>query len=240
MCSIILSKNNNNLYPTIIAQIREEIATRNSLAPSPHWTQYPFITAGIDVPSQGSWLGIANKQLYVSIVAPVIPEAKQNHSPSRGQLVLDLLKTGNYKAGNEYFNNKQELFNYNDFIILLATAQDACCWIKQKRTLKQQILKPGLTFISSHSINNSECPKYQQFYQSFFNTTQQIKPETNNWSSWKEILTNPDTIGRLYAPFNPHGFTTISSSLVGLSTTEKPVFNYCPGLPANNYTQISL
>ena len=94
--------------------------------------------------------------------------------------------------------------------------------------------------ISSHSINNPQCPKYQQFYQPFLNAAAQIKPEKNNWSAWINLLTSSKAKKELYAPGQTKGLTTVSSSLVGLSKIAKPMFNYSQGLPNNNYTLIKI
>lgn len=242
MCSIILYKNNNLPYSTALLHIREELNTRKSLPPQQHWQNYPYITAGLDIASQGTWLGLSHQSLLITIVAPVHSYSQQSTQRSRGQLLLDLLKIGHYDAANDYFKTHFNTHDYNDFIILLTTATQTCCWIKKQDTLSQQPIEPGLTMISSHSINNPNCPKYQRVYQEFLTAADNLNPQTNNWDSWINVLLAPKAKTHLYATAGAEqtDLTTVSSALIALSPNDMPVFNYKVGIPERNYSRIKV
>ena len=49
MCSIILLRQSDKEWPIIIGANRDEMSNRESLPPSRHWDERPYIFAGKDL-----------------------------------------------------------------------------------------------------------------------------------------------------------------------------------------------
>ena len=92
MCTLIVLNNVHPDYPLIIAANRDEFHSRKSIAPG-CINEEPMIWAGLDKEAGGTWFGLSKAGFFVGITNQRTKQSRKKHVLSRGQIVLNALKS---------------------------------------------------------------------------------------------------------------------------------------------------
>ncbi|MBD3617764.1 MAG: NRDE family protein [Gracilimonas sp.] len=119
MCLITFAYKNHPKYNLILAGNRDEFYGRPTRK-AQFWTDenHPEILAGKDLKGGGTWLGVHKDGRWGALTNYRDPSIIKEDPPSRGELVLDYLKSG--KSGMDYLQDiTKKADEYNGFNLLL-------------------------------------------------------------------------------------------------------------------------
>jgi uncharacterized protein with NRDE domain len=233
MCTVVIHRNNSNIYPVLVGQVRDEIVSRPWLSPNRHWADKPHILAGLDLISYGSWLGLNNNGLFCCLVNG-IGTCTQNYTTgiSRGHLVVDTLQYNNAQMAKSFLSENNKLSIQKDFFLIVATVDEAFCCINEKGNISFCDIPLGTSMITNYGLNNPDCIRTNKFLIPLSKVMTKIKPELNQWVSLIKLLqikSEPNDIRTgIHIPLNNNGFGSLSSSLIALHRDpKKNIFKFC-------------
>ncbi len=157
MCLIILSFNVHPTYRLVLAGNRDEYYDRPTSCLS-FWPDMPYILAGRDLKSQGTWLGVTLRGRFAAITNYRAPFSQIDDAPSRGLLVSDFL-SGNESPKSYLEYIKTVGHRYNGFNLLAGEGSSLFYYSNKKNGI--QIIKPGLHGLSNHLLDTS-WPKVEK------------------------------------------------------------------------------
>lgn len=131
MCLIVFAWQTHPKYSLILAANRDEDYSRPT-RPAQSWTAegYADIIAGKDMKAGGSWFGAKHNGKWAAVTNFRHPDAVKVNPPSRGELVLNYLRSNDTpkraveklsKVGKEFngvnflAGNRKSLYNYNNY-----------------------------------------------------------------------------------------------------------------------------
>lgn len=135
MCLITFAYNSHPKYSLIFAGNRDEFYSRPTRK-AQFWTNegHPEILAGKDLEAGGTWLGVHKDGRWAALTNYRDPSVQKEDPPSRGNLVLDYLKS-NYSAINYLQELSETADDYNGFNLLLWDAKDFLHYSNQSKHL---------------------------------------------------------------------------------------------------------
>jgi uncharacterized protein with NRDE domain len=237
MCSVvILRRPDHPRWPLLLAANRDELGTRQTLAPARHWPYRPDVVAGLDLEAGGSWLGINDYGVVAAVLnrhGTLGPAAGKR---SRGELVLEALDHADADAAAAALAHLDPQ-SYRPFNLLVADATEAF-WIRHAGDgmVRSVALDEGVAMLASRELNDAESPRIRR-YLPLFRAAEAPVPETGDWSSWQLLLasgaseTGDPRDAMCIRTDTAYG--TVSSSLVALppTTMEDALWLYAAGPP---------
>jgi|AntRauTorckE6833_2_1112554.scaffolds.fasta_scaffold12371_2 uncharacterized protein with NRDE domain len=151
MCLITFAYQSHPKYTLILAGNRDEFYARPTRE-AQFWGAEgePDILAGKDLKAGGTWLGINQDGRWGALTNYRDFNIQKQDPPSRGELVLDYLKSNN--DGEIYL---QKLLptadHYNGFNLLLGDENGLYHMLNQEQEI--QTIKPGIHGLSNASLN---------------------------------------------------------------------------------------
>ncbi len=149
MCLILLSYLNHPSYRLILAANRDEFYDRPT-APLGFWEDAPYILAGKDLKSGGTWLGVTKTKRICAITNFRDPAVQMIDAPSRGFLVADYLK-GSEPPERYLEKVMDEGKRYNGFN-LLAGDESGIFWFSNRADNIIRI-SPGVHGLSNNLLD---------------------------------------------------------------------------------------
>jgi len=223
MCTFIILRRPNEVWPVLIGANRDEMIDRPWLAPDRHWPDRPEVVAGKDVLAGGSWLGLNDHGVVAGILnrhGSLGPAAGQR---SRGELVLEALDHADASEAAEALSHIEPAA-YRTFNMMIADNRDAY-WLRHadpSGTLPITVtaLKPGLHMIASGDLDDDNLPRLKR-YRPRFEQAPVPDPDTEDWAGWQKLLTDsdlkPGDEAQNVMRFDTgRGFATVSSALIAL------------------------
>ncbi len=119
MCLITFAFKKHPDFPLILVTNRDEFYGRKTRA-AKEWTEegYPNIIAGKDLRAGGTWMGINKNGRWAALTNYRDIDNHKENAPSRGDLVLDFLKTN--QPAPEYLKKIEKIGDtFNGFNLLL-------------------------------------------------------------------------------------------------------------------------
>ncbi len=223
MCILFILRKKNSKWPLLIATNRDEYFNRDFQTPGFHWKEYPFIFAGKDKKAGGSWLGVNEYGLCVSILNRT-SNINFNHTlKSRGELVINALKC---KKALEAKNRLLRCFKkkYRFFNLFIADNNNAY-WIKYDNYKIETLTVPyGYSIIDNLNLNDQESLR-QSLNKSFFHKAKYPEPEKNKFNDWKKLLTlkkqsMDEKQASIYVNNKYNNYGTVCSSIIGLPSSK--------------------
>jgi hypothetical protein len=128
MCTLVLCRRPNTDWPLLLAANRDELASRPWRPPARHWPDRPDVTAGIDLLSGGSWLGVNDFGVVAAVLNRAGTLGPLDGKRSRGELVLEAL---DHADASEAALALADLdpSAYRPFNLIIADARDAF-WLR--------------------------------------------------------------------------------------------------------------
>jgi uncharacterized protein with NRDE domain len=159
MCTIIVIHGVHPQYPLIVAANRDEFHARPWKGPERVET-HPTLVAGRDLERGGSWLGAHENGLVVGITNQRSYGTSDRTLRSRGEIVLDALRTGSVTAVTEYLHGL-DAREFNAFNLVYGDGRELS--IAYARTdsarIETQSLPPGVHVLANDRIDSPDFPK---------------------------------------------------------------------------------
>lgn len=155
MCLLLFAYRSHPRYPLIVAANRDESFTRPT-KPAGFWGTDPEILGGMDLKGGGTWLGINPTGSFSAITNYRNPVAMKNNLPSRGQLVVNFLRS---KQSPETYlrrvseNEEQHEGGQHNGYNLLVFRNQQLGYYSNRGDTGPRLLSPGIYGLSNHLLN---------------------------------------------------------------------------------------
>lgn len=158
MCLIVFSYKKHPQFNLIFAANRDEFYNRSSQQ-AQFWEDYPYILAGKDLKSGGTWMGITKEGRFAAITNYRDLSESNKEDTSRGHLVLDFLKSS--VDPEEYASDVHEKgASYNGFNLIVGNPAERLFYISnQKEDIAE--IQPGLHGLSN-GLLDTPWPKVRE------------------------------------------------------------------------------
>jgi hypothetical protein len=171
----------------LVAANRDELATRPSRAPGPHWPDRPGVIAGLDLQSGGSWLGVNGQGV---IAAVLNREGTLGPSPgmrTRGELVLEALDHAEASAAAGALADL-EPSAYRPFNLVVADPRRAY-WIRHdgEGAIHVHPIPSGLHMLCARELDDPSDPRIAAQRMRFV-AAPVPDPEGARWDAWQRLL----------------------------------------------------
>jgi Transport and Golgi organisation 2 len=240
MCTLVILRRPEHLWPVIIGANRDEMIGRPAAPPARHWPDRPEVVAGRDLLAGGSWLGINDWGVASAVLnrhGSLGPALGQR---SRGELVLEALDHPDAVAAAEALSHLDPAA-YRTFNLIIADNRDAF-WLRHAdgANIEVQPIPEGLSLIDSGDLNRPNNRRVT-IAAPRFRDAKPPDPDCGDWANWQALLSNdespagepPESALRFKMP---HGYGTVSSALIALpepnAGERKPRFRYAQWQPA--------
>ena len=149
MCTLIVSFQQHQSAPVLVAANRDELRVRPATAPH-FWAGEPFV-APKDEQAGGSWLGLTNRGLFVGVTNR-FPSERFPERESRGTLVIEALRASSAQALRASLEGLSAT-RFNTFHLFFGDRQQAYVSWSDGTQVRHQELTPGLHVITERSLN---------------------------------------------------------------------------------------
>ncbi len=223
MCTLVLLRRPDHVWPVLMATNRDERMDRPWSAPGCHWPQYPDVVGGLDHLGGGSWLGMNRSGVVAGVLNRVGTLGPREGMRSRGELVLRALSfdsAGNAARGiASLAASRYQPFN------LVIVDRSAGYWLRHRGDdgpgrIEEIELPIGLSMFTAHDRNDLSSSRIRK-YLSLFEAAAVPDPETGDWSGWTRLLARTESLPgtgpeEAMTIVTDYGFGTLSSSLIAL------------------------
>jgi uncharacterized protein with NRDE domain len=240
MCTLVILRRPDHLWPVIIGANRDEMIGRPALPPARHWPDRPEIVAGQDLLAGGSWLGVNDWGVVAAVLNRHGSLGPAPGQRSRGELVLEALDHPDAVAAAEALSHLDPAA-YRTFNLIVADNRDAF-WLRhaEGRRIEVHPVGDGLSLIDSGDLNRPNNRRVT-LAAPRFRAAAPPDPDRDDWAEWEALLSNgespPGEPSETALRFRmPHGYGTVSSALIALplpnAGERKPRFRYAQWQPA--------
>ncbi|HBF43555.1 MAG TPA: hypothetical protein DDW42_08010 [Desulfobacteraceae bacterium] len=162
MCLILLSLKAHPIYKFILAANRDEYYDRPT-ASAGFWDDAPYLLAGRDLRSGGTWLGITKGGKIAALTNYRDPASNKGSAPSRGELTKNYLM-GRKDPSDYLADISQDTYKYNGFSLILGGKDNLYLYSNREDGLR--LITPGIHCLSNHLIDRP-WPKVVRAKESF-------------------------------------------------------------------------
>jgi uncharacterized protein with NRDE domain len=234
MCTLVILRRPDHIWPVVIGANRDEMIDRPSLPPGRHWPDRPEVVAGQDLLAGGSWLGVNDWGVAAAVLnrhGSLGPAPSQR---SRGELVLEALDHPDAVAAAEALSHLDPAA-YRTFNLIIADNRDAF-WLRhaEGERVEARPIPEGLSLIDSGDLNRPNNRRVTLATPRFRDAAAP-DPDRDDWAAWQDLLSDPESPPgeppESALRFRmPHGYGTVSSALIALplpnAGERKPRFRY--------------
>lgn len=162
MCTLIVRQGLDDWASTIVAANRDEFYTR--LASGPRvLVDEPRVVGGRDEQAGGTWLGFTPGGLFVGLTNQRNFEAPNAQARSRGELVVEALRTGSFDGVTRYLEGIDPR-QYNEFNVLYGDGRGLAAAYGRGGNSKVELepLGDGVHVLCNDRLGSPEFPKAQE------------------------------------------------------------------------------
>lgn len=164
MCTLAIYFRTSDRYPLVVAANRDEFLERPARPPAVV-AESPWVVAGTDLVAGGTWLGLNEHNLVVSVLNRRTGEKPDPTLRSRGLLCSELLRCSTASEAIEHFAADRSA--YNPFNLLVASPSEAYVISNFQSPATVTALEPGLHLITNLSLNDPTCPRIAKSHRLF-------------------------------------------------------------------------
>jgi uncharacterized protein with NRDE domain len=240
MCTLVILRRPEHMWPVVIGANRDEMIGRPALPPARHWPDRPEVIAGLDQLAHGSWLGINDWGVAAAVLNRHGSLGPAPGQRSRGELVLEALDHPDAVAAADALTHLDPAA-YRTFNLIVADNRDAF-WLRHANGAQIDAwpIAEGLSLIDSGELNRPNNRRVTLAAPRFRDASPP-DPDRDDWAEWQELLSSsesppgepPENALRFAMP---HGYGTVSSALIALpqpnAGERKPRFRYAQWQPA--------
>jgi uncharacterized protein with NRDE domain len=159
MCTIIVRHEIDEWCSTVIAANRDEFYSRHSSSPVV-LSFDPLIVGGRDETKGGTWFGMTAKGLYVGLTNQRTFSLPDDSLRSRGELVLEALKTGSHDGVRGYLERIDPRL-YNEFNLVFGDGErvDVAYGRRSNDRIELESLSAGVHVLCNDRLGSAEFPK---------------------------------------------------------------------------------
>ncbi len=157
MCLIVFAWKKHPEYKLILAANRDEFYNRPTL-PAHYWRDLSGVLAGMDLKSQGTWLGINMAGMWTAITNYRDFDNIKQHAPSRGSITSKYL-TEKWEPEQYLKHLSGYSQTYNGFNLLSGNLQELFYYSNQSKEIQE--LRPGIYGLSNHLLD-TPWPKVEE------------------------------------------------------------------------------
>ena len=221
MCTAVLLRRPDHVWPVLFAANRDEMTDRPWAPPARHWPDRPDVVAGLDRLAGGTWLGLNDDGVLAAILNRTGSLGPQSNKRSRGELVLEALDHAEASTA-AWALADLDPDAYRSFNLIVADV-DAAFWLRNTGNaagIEVMPLPTGLSVLTAHDRNDPACARTRR-YLPRFEAAAEPTPEADDWRTWRDILADPsfdaaDGPTAAMSITTDWGFGTTSSSLIAL------------------------
>jgi hypothetical protein len=239
MCTLVILRRPEHVWPVVIGANRDEMIGRPALSPARHWPDRPELLAGLDRLAGGSWLGINDWGVAAAVLNRHGSLGPAPGQRSRGELVLEALDHPDAVTAAEALSHLDPAA-YRTFNLIVADNRDAF-WLRHAdgKSIDAWPIPEGLSLIDSGELDRPNNRRVA-LATPRFRAASPPDPDRDDWAAWQDLLSSgespsgepPENALRF---MTGHGYGTVSSALVVLpeaNTGErKPRFRYAQWQP---------
>ena len=149
MCLIAFNTNSHEKYQLILIANRDEFYERPT-ASAEFWEDRPYILAGRDLKSLGTWMGLTQEGRIAALTNYRDPKLEKDRNTTRGDIVTSFL-SDTLTSSSFLTMLNTEADQYNGFNIITGTPKQLYYYSNQ--TKEPYKLKPGTYGLSNHLLN---------------------------------------------------------------------------------------
>jgi len=174
MCLIAFAYQSHPKYRLILAANRDEFYGRPTRkAQFWHEEGFPDILAGKDEEAGGTWMGVSKSRRWAALTNYRDPNWKLENPPSRGELVLNFLKSN--LSAKEYLKQVEEHGSqYVGFNILIGDSTHLFHYSNYDRSPVE--IKPGIHGVSN-ALLDTPWPKLDHAKSALSDNVQSVEPD---------------------------------------------------------------
>jgi uncharacterized protein with NRDE domain len=239
MCTLVILRRPDHLWPVIVGANRDEMLGRPALAPARHWPDRPEVIAGKDLLAGGSWLGVNDWGVVAAVLNRHGSLGPAPDQRSRGELVLEALDHPDAVSATEALLHLDPAA-YRTFNLIVADNRDAF-WLRHAdgKDIDAWPIEEGLSLIDSGELNRPNNRRVT-IATPLFRAAAAPDPDRDEWTEWQALLSDtesppgepPENALRFMTEL---GYGTVSSALVTLpqpnAGERKPRFLYAQWQP---------
>lgn len=231
MCIMAILYRSARDAPILVAYNREESRDRPTQAPRIQ-SGKPRVICGIDRKGGGTWLGVNQHGLFVSVLnrpkAIVAPDPR-----SRGLLCRELLSQRSAKDAADRACRELTAGNYAGANFICADAKTGHI-VYGGNKVEVHDLAPGLHVLSGARMDDLEDPR-QQFVRRLLTLHRLDSAVTFLAVASKTFSRRPDASGRRGVLLEGADYGTVSSTLISLAAKpQQSVYQYAAGSPSEH------
>ncbi|MDH3728268.1 MAG: NRDE family protein [Myxococcales bacterium] len=159
MCTIIVRQKMDDWCSTVIASNRDEFYSRHA-SPPVVLSSDPLVVGGRDETKGGTWFGMTDTGLYVGLTNQRTFSFPDYSLRSRGELVLEALKTGSHDGVRGYLEQIDPRL-YNEFNVIFGDGDSVAVaygrWSSDR--LELESLSAGVHVLCNDRLGSAEFPK---------------------------------------------------------------------------------
>ncbi|HEY0612993.1 MAG TPA: NRDE family protein, partial [Candidatus Elarobacter sp.] len=211
--------------------------------PARFWPDVPRIVAGRDVLGGGSWFGVNDDGVAVTIVNGMDRLGPVPGKSSRGELVLRALREPDALAAARAAGDLPA-DRYRGFTLLAADRGAAYAVTSDESAITVTPLAPGHHMITPDGCDVAWSPRFAAHFAAFRDAAPP-DPARGDWRAWSELLRRADLDDphRAMTVVTAERFGTVCSTLLALPAQRSapPVMLFADGAPTGApYERIDL
>jgi uncharacterized protein with NRDE domain len=238
MCTLVILRRPEHVWPVIIGANRDEMIDRPALPPDRHWPDRAEVVAGMDLLAGGSWLGVNDWGVAAAVLNRHGSLGPAAGLRSRGELVLEALDHADAVAAASALS-ALEPAAYRTFNLIVADNRDAF-WLRHAGGSRVEVhpLGKGLSLIAAGDLDDTETRRLA-LARPRFESAPPPDPDRDLWAAWQDLLGDdsrpPGEPASAALRFRTGDFATVSSALIALPAAalgvRKPRFRFAQWLP---------
>jgi uncharacterized protein with NRDE domain len=235
MCTLVLLRRPHHPWPLVLAANRDELRTRRSLPPGPHWPDRPGVVAGLDLEAGGSWLGLNAAGVLAAVLnrrGSLGPAAGKR---SRGELILEALDHATAEDAARALNDLDPRA-WRPFNLVVADIEQAF-WLRHAGdgVLRCRPLPEGLSMLTAAELDDPSCARIAYYRPQFASSLPD--PDRGDFAAWQALLADlgpaqgdPRQAMCLHTDGD---YGTVSSSLIAFpaAPSRLPIWLFADGPP---------
>jgi hypothetical protein len=229
VCTVVLLIRPGHPWPVMLAANRDERLDRAWDLPGEHWPDRRGVIAGRDRSGGGTWMGINRHGVVAAVLNRRGSLGPAPGKRSRGELPLRALDQPTAALAAEALA-ALDAGSWRGFNMVLADPGGGI-FLRGLGAGRVEwwALAPGCHMVTAHDVDDPQSPRVARHLHRFAAAP---PPSPEALDGWRDILLDRSGVAGEQINVVPRGgFGTVCSSLLALSPTARPVWQFAAGPP---------
>lgn len=235
MCSVVILRRPDSIWPVLIAANRDEMRARLWRFPAGHWPDRPGIIGGQDDLAGGTWMAINEHGVMAALLDRMSSLGPMAGKRSRGELPLEALDHADAAAAALALADLNAEA-YRPFHMIVADNRDAF-WLRSsgEGRIAVRALPEGVSMLTASDVNDSSDARIAAFLPRFREASVPDPDSEGGCAAWEHLLGegSPNDPAALWVDMD-WGFGTVCSSLMALPSAgseRRPLWRFAGERP---------